>query len=197
MSTIEPATIRIRHATAADAQALTALAERTFRDAFARNNSDQDMESYIGAAFSLSRIRAELDADASTFLLVFAGGAEPIGYAKLRTDSSDASVQGAAPIELERIYVDQTVAGRGVGAALMQGCLDVAGKRGFRTLWLGVWEHNARAIAFYEKWGFRTVGTHDFRLGSSLQTDLIMERPIVRGSPTACSMLPPDRAPRE
>ena len=67
-----------------------------------------------------------------------------------------------------------------VGAELMRASLDTARLAGRRTLWLGVWERNARAISFYERWQFETVGEHVFRLGSDDQTDLIMARPVAQ-----------------
>jgi diamine N-acetyltransferase len=170
---------RIRTATAADAEPLAALAERTFRDTFADDNSPGDIDAYVRDAFSLDRIRAELADAANTFLLAFTGGEEqPDGYAKLRTGTADPSVTGPGPVELQRLYVDRSAIRRGVGAALMRASLDAARSAGHRTLWLGVWERNARAISFYEGWQFETVGNHLFRLGSDLQTDLIMARPV-------------------
>jgi multidrug efflux pump subunit AcrB len=87
-------------------------------------------------------------------------------------------VVGSDPIELQRLYVDRSALGRGVGAALMRASLDTARLSGHRTLWLGVWERNTRAISFYEQWQFATVGKHKFSLGSDNQTDLIMARPV-------------------
>ena len=169
----------IRRATPADAEPLAALAERTFRDTFAADNAAEDMEVYVRDSFSLDRVRAELADDANTFLLAFVDGAErPTGYAKLRTGTTEPSVTGPDPVELERLYVDRSAIGHGVGAALMRASLDVARSAGHRTLWLRVWERNARAISFYERWGFETVGDHVFRLGSDDQKDLIMERPV-------------------
>ena len=60
----------------------------------------------------------------------------------------------------------------------MQRCLDEAAARGRRTVWLGVWEHNARAIAFYRRWGFTDVGSQPFQLGADLQTDRVMSRRV-------------------
>jgi ribosomal protein S18 acetylase RimI-like enzyme len=169
----------IRPATPADAGPLAALAERTFRDTFAADNAPDDMEAYVRDSFGLGRVRVELGDAANTFLLAFTDGAErPTGYAKLRTGAADPSVRGPDPVELERLYVDRGALGRGVGAALMRASLDAARSAGHRTLWLGVWEHNARAISFYERWGFETVGDHVFRLGADDQRDLIMERPV-------------------
>jgi ribosomal protein S18 acetylase RimI-like enzyme len=76
------------------------------------------------------------------------------------------------------LYASQEWLGRGVGGALMQACIDEGRQKGFRTLWLGVWEHNNRARAFYRKWNFREVGEHIFRLGDDSQTDILMERSI-------------------
>ena len=150
---------RIRTATPADAEPLAALAEQTFRDTFANDNSPDD-----------------------TFLLAFTDGEEqPAGYAKLRTGTTDPSVTGSDPVELQRLYVNRSAIGRGVGAALMRASLDAARSAGHRTLWLGVWERNVRAISFYERWQFETVGDHQFRLGSDDQTDLIMTR-LVSGA---------------
>jgi ribosomal protein S18 acetylase RimI-like enzyme len=58
----------------------------------------------------------------------------------------------------------------------MRACLAEAEKRGHDSLWLGVWEHNPKAQAFYRKWGFVEVGTQIFQLGNDPQRDLIMQR---------------------
>lgn len=160
-------------------EALAALGERTFRETFAATNTATDMEAYAQQAFSLERVRSELADPDSAFFLAFAEGAHaPGGYAKLRTGEPDASVTGPEPIEIERIYVERSAIGRGLGAALMRRCLVEATARGRKTVWLGVWEHNDRAIAFYERWGFEIVGSHVFQLGSDAQNDLIMVKTL-------------------
>jgi ribosomal protein S18 acetylase RimI-like enzyme len=172
--------VNIRPATPADAGPLAQLAERTFRDTFARDNAAADMDAYVRQSLTLDRVRAELDDPDSRFFVALAGGSGQMGgYAKLRRGPVDPSVSGPSPIELERLYVDQPALGHGVGAALMRRCLHEAHRAGCETVWLGVWERNARAIAFYERWGFRIVGDHIFQLGSDAQRDLIMERPAL------------------
>lgn len=140
------------------------------------------MEAYVREAFSPERMRVELEDRTNTFFLAFSTGAElPSGYAKLRSGTPDPSVTGPNPIELQRLYVDRAAIGHGVGAALMRASLETAESRGYETLWLGVWERNARAIGFYERWGFQSLGDHVFRLGSDDQTDLIMVRGVSKG----------------
>ena len=105
---------RIRTATSADAEPLAALAERTFRDTFADDNSIDNIESYVRDSFSLDRVRAELADDANTFLLAFMDGDEKLdGYAKLRTGTTDPSVTGRDAVELQRLYVDGASLGKG------------------------------------------------------------------------------------
>ena len=60
----------------------------------------------------------------------------------------------------------------------MNAAIDAARARGAQTLWLGVWERNPRAVAFYEKYGFTRVGEHTFMLGDDAQTDWLFARTV-------------------
>ena len=106
------------------------------------------------------------------------GEEQPDGSSTLRTGTTDPSVTGSDPVELQRLYVDRRAIGHGVGATLMRASLDAARSAGHGTIWLGVWERNARAISFYERWQFETVWDYEFQPGSDHQTDLIMARPV-------------------
>jgi ribosomal protein S18 acetylase RimI-like enzyme len=103
---------------------------------------------------------------------------KPAGYAKLLADNTESGVTAEKPIELCRLYSQQVFWGKGVGAALMEKCFAVAVERGHDVIWLGVWEFNPRAQAFYRKYGFHEVGKHVFQLGSDPQTDLLMQKEL-------------------
>ena len=60
----------------------------------------------------------------------------------------------------------------------MQASLRAAAETGGRGIWLGVNSQNARAIRFYEKSGFRKVGTKSFSLGSTVEHDFVLERAL-------------------
>ena len=171
--------IGIRRGVLADAPAVADLARRTFRDTFAEHNTDADMDTYLRGSFSTERIEREIVEAENLFLLAEIGDSPlPLGYAKLATSPAPAPVGGSKPIELARLYVDRIAMGRGVGAALMNACLEQAERLQRSTIWLGVWEHNSRAIAFYARWGFVRVGSQSFRLGSDDQSDWVMARPV-------------------
>lgn len=97
-----------------------------------------------------------------------------IAFAQLRLDSCHSCLPSRHATELYRIYVSSDWQGSGIAHKMMKKVLALAGEKGSDYLWLGVWEENPKAIAFYEKYGFRTVGEQEFQLGDEIQRDLIM-----------------------
>jgi ribosomal protein S18 acetylase RimI-like enzyme len=167
----------IRRGTLEDAALLSELGARTFSETFASENSPEDLAAYLATNFNVAQQTDELEDPESTFLIAEVDG-RAAGYAKLHISEPEKGVAGANPIELVRLYVSREWLGRGVGEQLMRACIDAAREAGHETIWLGVWERNARAQAFYRKWNFRTIGEHMFQLGSDLQRDLVMERSL-------------------
>ena len=164
----------IRSASAFDAPRLSTFARRAFQETFAAYNTPEDMNVYLSSAFTDARQLAEIE-DPDSITLLAESGATLVGYARLRLGDVPGCVPDRQAIELVRFYVDAALRGRGLAHTLMQAALSAAAPRA-RTMWLGVWERNARAIAFYAKWGFIDIGDHVFMLGSDRQTDRIMWR---------------------
>ena len=169
--------VTIRRANPEDAGLLAELGARTFSETFAADNSPDDMATYLAASFNPAQQAAELADPASTFLIAEVGGIAA-GYAKLHAGEPAERVEGQKPVELVRLYVLQEWLGRGVGAGLMRACVGEARRAGYGAIWLGVWERNGRAQAFYRKWNFREIGEHMFQLGSDPQRDILMERAV-------------------
>jgi diamine N-acetyltransferase len=168
--------ITIRTAGVADAPWLAALAERTFRDTYSAFNTPEDMERYVAEHFGPALQAAELRDPMMATLVADVDG-RPAGYVQLARGGAPAGV-GEEPMEIHRFYVDRLWHGRGVAQELMDAAADAARTRGSRTLWLGVWERNPRAIAFYRKCGFRDAGTQTFVLGADHQRDLVLARSL-------------------
>lgn len=162
--------MNIRRAHPADAATISRLGAETFHETFAADNRPEDMAAYLAATYNEPRQRQELENPALTTLLVEADG-EAIAFAQLRREEQ--------AVEIVRFYVRAAWHGRGVARALMDAVEAAAAALGARRMWLGVWEHNVRAIRFYEKCGFRlTGGSLPFLLGSDLQTDHVMSRDL-------------------
>lgn len=175
-SALTPA-FSVRRGVPEDNSLLSRLGRETFLHAFGPDNTTEDMQLYLRSSFSPEIQAAELTEPSSVFLIAELDNA-PVGYARLLEGHPPHGVTGNRPIEIVRIYARAEWIGRGVGAALMQACLREAALRECDTIWLGVWERNRRAIAFYSKWGFVPVGSHTFLLGTDLQIDTLMARPV-------------------
>jgi ribosomal protein S18 acetylase RimI-like enzyme len=177
--------VHIRRAHATDAARLSEFAERIFRETFEAANSPEDMAAYLAEAFGVDRQRAEIAEPSAIVLLAedieTSDAVTPLvlaAYSHLTPGEAPECVQGSAPVELKRFYVDRAWQGAGLAQMLMRATVDAALESGARTIWLGVWEHNPRAIAFYRKFSFVEVGAHDFMLGRDRQTDIIMARSL-------------------
>lgn len=168
--------ISIRNASPEDSAFVADLAYKTFFDAFADHpkNAPADLAAYMAEAFSEEQIKAELAASDNIFIVAEVDG-EAAGYARMIIGATETDITTERPIELNRLYIHQRFLGKGVGQKLMDECFAIGRNRGHDVMWLGVWEYNPRAQRFYEKNGFRFVGSHIFQVGSDPQTDLLMQ----------------------
>ena len=169
--------VKVRHAQPADAEMLAQLGKRTFLDSFGSENTPQNMSLYLAKAFNVATITSEIS-DPNVTYLVGEIDERPAAYAMVRAVEAPPLVTGASPLELVRFYVDRPWHGQGVAQTLMAAAVETARSGGARTLWLGVWERNERAIAFYRKSSFADVGTQTFVLGTDHQRDLVLARPL-------------------
>jgi diamine N-acetyltransferase len=165
----------IRRATEDDVAALTEFGARTFRESFGKDNTAEDMEKHLAAAWRPDLQRGEVRDPAIDTLIATSNGALA-GFAMIRDGHGPPGVSTARPVELWRFYVDKPWQGRGLAKSLMSAVEASATARGARELWLGVWERNERAQAFYRKCGFEKVGTQIFVVGTDPQTDHVMLR---------------------
>jgi len=170
--------IRIREAGPQDAALVADIARRTFYDSFAEHNTAENMRIFLEEQWPREKQMAEVGAPGRFFLLAYVED-EPAGYVSLRVGEPPVGLQGANAIELVQLYSEKKMIGKGVGPALMEAGLELARRMGHEWIWLGVWENNHRAQAFYRKWGFERFGEHVFFVGLDAQTDWWMRKKLV------------------
>ena len=170
-------TISIRIATIADAEIISTISSKTFYDSFAEQNTNEDVEKHILEYYNVPKMQEELTDANNVFLLAYYEN-ELAGYAKTREEAKNESKDLEEPIEIERIYAVKNMIGKGIGKALMLRCMAIAKQKNKQTIWLGVWEKNLPAIAFYTKWGFEKFGQHVFLVGNDPQTDFLMKKSL-------------------
>ncbi|SRR5258706_11573554 len=169
--------IGIRIAGEDDAELIAEISRRTFYETFAAQNSKENMDMHMAQYYTVEKIQAELKDPFSIFLLAHDDD-RLAGYAKMNDHLKEESKELENPIEIERIYAVKEMIGKGVGKKLMEKCLAAANEKHKKTVWLGVWEFNERAIGFYTRWGFEKFGEHNFPVGNDPQVDWLMKRSL-------------------
>jgi ribosomal protein S18 acetylase RimI-like enzyme len=169
--------IAFRFAVTEDAKALADFGARMFTATFGAANDPRDLAAFLATTYGPELQQREILDPAGRMIVCEAQGSI-IGYAYLRSGTPPACVTGRDPVEIARFYVDPTWQGQGLAQSLMAEVLRTIRAMGGQTVWLGVWERNARAIRFYEKTGFLDVGWHEFLLGSDGQVDRLMTRSV-------------------
>jgi ribosomal protein S18 acetylase RimI-like enzyme len=176
-SKIKTLTPSIRTATIYDGNIIAELSHRTFYDAFGSFNTKENMEKFMQNEFNKERLIGQISEPKNIFLLAYEKD-EPVGYARMLESPSPPELGEVDAIEISRIYVEQKTIAKGIGSLLLRKCIDMAREKNKNMIWLGVWEHNTKAISFYRKFGFEKFGDQIFMLGDDPQTDLLMKKEL-------------------
>lgn len=175
---------RIRRAVPQEAVLVAELAARTFIESYTADNDPEDVAAYVTTSFGAAEQERELrDPDTTTLVAEIDGAL--VAYAQLGRGPVPACVGGPSPLEIRRFYVARPWQGVGLAVGLMDAVRQAAEAAGAATLWLGVWERNARALAFYRRCGFHDVGVQPFQLGRDVQRDTVMQCPVMSGAPVS------------
>jgi len=126
---------------------------------------------------NITKLKEELKDPNSSFFLAYYND-EAIGYAKVCTGNEPQELIKYNPLEIARIYLLKEHQDKHLGSAFINYCFNYASHQHHDLIWLGVWEHNNKAISFYKKLGFELFGSHIFRLGQDEQTDLLMMKKL-------------------
>ncbi|KKK34755.1 GNAT family acetyltransferase [Salinicoccus sediminis] len=161
--------------TPADLHELQKISRETFDETFKDQNTSENMNAYLDQAFTEEKLISELNNQSSLFFFIRHGG-HNAGYLKVNTGDAQTESMGHDALEVERIYVSRTFQKLGLGKKLLDKAFEIAYSSDRDKIWLGVWEHNAKALAFYKRRGFVQTGAHSFFMGDDEQTDLIMEK---------------------
>ncbi|HDR6218261.1 GNAT family N-acetyltransferase [Bacillus sp. BR3(2024)] len=171
-------TINIKKGTLEDLYTLQEISYETFNETFKDQNSSQNMSAYLEKAFNLKQLEKELSNVASQFFFVYFNN-EVAGYLKVNTNDAQSEEMGDESLEIERIYIKGEFQKHGLGKYLLNKSIEIAMEHNKKKIWLGVWENNENAIAFYKKMGFVQTGVHSFYMGDEEQMDFIMIKTLI------------------
>lgn len=169
--------IEIEKGTLKDLSTLQKMSTETFRDTFKDHNTAEDLQNYLERAYNTEQLRTELLNTDSAFYFSYYNN-ELAGYLKININEAQTETNGTEFLEVEKIYIRTVFKGKGIGTALIQKATELASKYQKSKIWLGVWEQNFAAIAFYERMGFVQTSNHTFFMGDNEQTDFIMTKEL-------------------
>ncbi|RDY60829.1 GNAT family N-acetyltransferase [Flagellimonas nanhaiensis] len=157
--------MQIRRANNSDAATIALLGRFTFTETFGHLFGDQqDLLDYLDRTFNVEKLHNSIDKPNNLYWLAFVDNL-PIGYAKLKLNSSSPFIESNNICQLQKIYVLKDFLSKKVGLTLQSKLLEKAQNLGYEEIWLSVLKENLRAIRFYEKNGFRIIGDHGFQIG--------------------------------
>ena len=171
----------IRPATLDDIDVLCRLGATTFRETYRAISDPREVDEYADENFTADKVEAWFLRPCARTLLAFVGAA-PVGYAHVRNARVPACVADRKAVELSRLYLLASAQGGGVGSALIAAALDAAVAMGGKTVWLGAYDRNVKALAFYARRGFVQVGTHEFEFGGRIHADPVLTRRVTEGA---------------
>ena len=167
----------IRKVEIADVEVLAKIAKQTFRETFAHDNTEEQLQEYFEEAYNLRVLSTELeDPDSETYFIMHEE--EIAGFLKVNWGNAQTERELENAFEIQRLYVLQTYQGFGLGKQLFEFALEHAEKNGFSWAWLGVWEHNTKAQVFYYRYGFEKFSQHRFMVGQKVDTDWLMKKKL-------------------
>jgi ribosomal protein S18 acetylase RimI-like enzyme len=168
----------IRLAIVDDVPLLCRLGAATFRETYRQISDPREVDDYADEQFTPQKVAAWFRKPCARTLLAEVGDV-PVGYAHLRHAQVPACVADRKAIELSRLYLLATAQGSGLGNAMMAAALAQAAALDARSVWLGAYDRNLRALAFYARHGFTQVGTHEFEFGGRVYADPVLTRSVV------------------
>lgn len=168
-------TLKMKKCSHENLEILQEISIETFNDTFKEQNSPENMQAYLERAFNLEQLKNELSNMYSEFFLLYYND-ELAGYLKVNSNDAQSEKMGDESLEIERIYVKNKFQKHGIGKYLLNKAIEIAMKRNKKKIWLGVWEKNENAIAFYKKMEFVHTDSHSFYMGDEEQIDYIMTK---------------------
>ena len=167
----------IRKVEIADVEVLAKIAKQTFRETFAHDNTEEQLQEYFEEAYNLRVLSTELeDPDSETYFIMHEE--EIAGFLKVNWGNAQTERDLENAFEIQRLYVLQTYQGFGLSKQLFEFALEHAENNGFSWAWLGVWEHNTKAQAFYNRYGFEKFSQHRFMVGQKVDTDWLLKKKL-------------------
>lgn len=167
----------LRDAVPEDAAALARLGRESFCHAFEHLYRAEDLQPFLEQVYSEEAVAGEIaDPGIRHQLTEDAPGTGISAFIKVNYESPYSEHSTARnPLCLGQLYTDPARTGQGLGAVLMDWCLDLARDRGCDAVQLSVYSDNPGAQRFYQRYGFAKIADIGFWVGEQRDHEFLYE----------------------
>jgi ribosomal protein S18 acetylase RimI-like enzyme len=158
--------MEIQKITPHEAQILSEIAVKTFIASHGSSASDLDIKAYIAEKYTVEQFENELTNPSNLYYFIHFNN-EIAGFSKLVLDVPFNDQCESNFAKLERLYLLEEFYDKKLGQVLFQFNCDLAKQHFQKGIWLFVWTGNQRAIRFYDKSGFKIIGSHNFKISDN------------------------------
>ncbi len=166
--------IVIQKAELKDSGSIAALGRKTFLAAHEGSTPVEDMDRYLNEKFSVATVESELS-DPKNIFYTLQSGDDLAGYSKIIYNATISLLpENNNACKLERLYISENYYGKKLGYKLFDFNKNLCIENQQSGIWLTVWVENERAIAFYDRVGFRIIGEILFTVGTQKSPNYVM-----------------------
>ena len=170
--------LEIRRANVNDAIHIALLGRITYTESHGDYiENKQNLLDFYNTHYSVSQIRKEINDKNNVFWIVFSDEL-PIGFAKLCLNENHNNLVDNSSCKLQRLYILNDFIAHKIGSQLQDIILQKAVDLNYKTIWLTAYYKNTKGIKFYQKYGFKKIGSIDFFVGETNYENLIYSKEL-------------------
>ncbi|MEH6765105.1 MAG: GNAT family N-acetyltransferase [Aequorivita antarctica] len=157
-----------------DSLRISILMKTVYIQTYAVDGITFEFANFITKRFSPEHIENIIKENPNRLIIAFQDE-NPIGVAEI-IYNSNCPIRKIAVPELSKLYVLERFYGTGIGYRLMKEVEREVCKNGFTQLNLEVYIKNIRALAFYERQGYVSIGNVNFPMEFNTYENFIMNK---------------------
>lgn len=168
--------ITIRKAVIEDSKKLSILYKQVYIKTYGWDGVSDEFANFITNQFSVSRIEATIKT-CTDCIIVSEYKNNLVGVLEIEYNKK-CPINNIAATELNKLYILDWFCGIGIGEKLLQKAEEIIKNKQLNEFWLWVLDSNTKAINFYKKHGFITIGEAPFKMETNTYNNLVMLKKI-------------------
>jgi GNAT superfamily N-acetyltransferase len=158
--------VEIQKATINNTEVICTIGQKSFLSSHGKSASKKDIDTFILEHYNPGAISKELSNSINNYFLFFLNST-PLGFSNLQLNNPPSNLPFKNVAKLDRIYFLEETYGKGFGSELLQYNIEFSIKNKQQGIWLFTWVENDRAVNFYRRFGFKTIGKYDYKISET------------------------------